>query len=279
LKFAVYAHPQRPKIKQESIENLVVSLGLQISKSNPDIALVIGGDGTFSYYGRRLSVPMLFVGVPTSEILGSKSRLAKVSIHNLPEALQGLKKGNYVITERRMLEVIYEDYSSTSVLTDVYLERGIFAGCIRYSVTVTNNSNKTGHRANSSSGYNFTDFVIGNGVIISTSFGSGGYYSYLDRIKRPKKRPITLFNDSRLGICHILPTFGARRLKDNKEYEETIPIRYTVPFDSIIEIKIIRETNSRLYGTTIHSKGIKISWNKPIIVTSSPKIAKIIHLT
>ena len=51
----------------------------------------------------------------------------------------------------------------------------------------------------------FTDFVIGNGVIISTSFGSSGYYSYLDRIGKPKKKPMELFDDNKLGICHILP--------------------------------------------------------------------------
>lgn len=277
MKFAVFAHPLRPKVQLTKIEKHVRSLGLSISKLNPDIALVIGGDGTFSYYGRKLSVPMLFVGVPTDEILGSKSRLAKISIHNLSEALRGIVRGNYVIKDRRMLELRYGTSPVTHVLTDVYLERGIFAGCIRYSVSVTNNKAIQGsQRPNKPI---FTDFVIGNGVIISTSFGSGGYYSYLDRISTSKKKPIVSFDDNKFGICHILPTFAVRKLKDKDNYEELIPIRYTVPFGSTIEIKIIRESNSRLYGTTIHSRGIKVSWNKPIIVTSSPKIAKIIHLT
>lgn len=277
MKFAVFVHPLRPKVQQAKIEKLVRSLGLQISKLHPDIALVIGGDGTFSYYGRKLSVPMLFVGVPTDKILGSKSRLAKISIHNLPETLQDIMRGNYAIKDRRMLELRYGTSHETNVLTDVYLERGIFAGCIRYSVSVTNNDAVPGsHRPNKPL---FTDFVIGNGVIISTSFGSGGYYSYLDRISLSKKKPVATFDDNKFGICHILPTFAVRKQKDKEKYEDLIPIRYTVPFGSTIEIKIIRESDSRLYGTTIHSRGMKVSWNEPITVTSSPKMAKIIHLT
>jgi hypothetical protein len=36
----------------------------------------------------------------------------------------------------------------------------------------------------------FTEYAIGKGVIISTLFGSGGYYSYPQRIKQGK------FNDN-----------------------------------------------------------------------------------
>jgi NAD+ kinase len=277
LKFAVFVHPIRPKVQKQKIERLVRSFGLQISESNPDIALVIGGDGTFSYYGRKLTIPLLFVGVPTHDILGSKSKLAKISIHHLPEILRRLTKGNYVVIDKRMLRIKYGDSPSTDILTDVYLERGIFAGCIRYSLSVTNKNTRLG--VNNGSRPVFTDFVIGNGAIISTSFGSSGYYSYLDRIRRPKKKFSVLFDDNKFGICHILPTFAVRRLSDKDNYEESIPIRYTVPFDSVIEMKIIRESNSRLYGTTIHSKGIKVAWDKPVIVTSSTKTAKIIQLT
>ena len=87
-----------------------------------------------------------------------------------------------------------------------------------------------------------------------------------------------LFDDNKLGICHILPNFAVRRLKDKVNYKEIIPIRYTVPVSSTIVMAVIREANIRLYGTTIHSEGIKITSNKPITVTSSMKTAKIIHL-
>lgn len=277
MKFNIFVHPFRPKVQKERIQEILHSLDLKISETDPDIALIIGGDGTFSYYGKKLSIPMLFIGVPTNEILGSKSRLAEIHLQNLPKTLRRIAKGNYSVTERRMLDVRYGTSTIKSVLTDVYLERGLFAGCIRYSISITSNmldNENTNEKRKST----FTDFVIGNGVIVSTSFGSSGYYSYLDRIKNPRQNPSKLFDDDKLGICHILPTFATRRLSDGINYKEIVPIRYTVPVSSTIEITVIREANIRFYGTTINSKGVKISWNKPITVTSSTKTAKIIRL-
>lgn len=276
MKFKIFVHPLRPKVQAEKIQKILQSLDLQISEIDPDIALVIGGDGTFSHYGRKLSIPMLFIGVPTDEILGSKSRLAETSLQNLTKTLRNIAKGNYVISEKRMLDVRYGASPVISVLTDIYLERGLFAGCIRYSISIT--SKKIDKKNKNNSKPIFRDYVIGNGVIISTSFGSTGYYSYLDRIKNPKQKPSELFDDNKLGLCHILPTFATRLMSDGVNYKKIIPIRYTVPVSSTIDITVIREANIRLYGTTIHSKGVKISWNNPITVTSSSKTAKIIRL-
>lgn len=276
MKFKIFVHPLRPKVQAEKIQKILQSLDLQISEIDPDIALVIGGDGTFSHYGRKLSIPMLFIGVPTDEILGSKSRLAETSLQNLTKTLRNIAKGNYVVSEKRMLDVRYGASPVISVLTDIYLERGLFAGCIRYSISIT--SKKIDKKNKKNSKPIFRDYVIGNGVIISTSFGSTGYYSYLDRIKNPKQKPSELFDDNKLGLCHILPTFATRLMSDGVNYKKIIPIRYTVPVSSTIDITVIREANIRLYGTTIHSKGVKISWNNPITVTSSSKTAKIIRL-
>jgi NAD+ kinase len=277
LKFKIFVHPFRPKVQKEKIQEILHSLDLKISETDPDIALIIGGDGTFSYYGKKLSIPMLFIGVPTNEILGSKSRLAEIPLQNLPKSLRRIAKGNYTVTERKMLDVRYGTSTVKSVLTDVYLERGLFAGCIRYSISIIRDMIDN-RNTNEKSKSMFTDYVIGNGVIISTSFGSSGYYSYLDRIKYPKQNPSELFDDDKLGVCHILPTFATRRLSDGINYREIIPIRYTVPVSSTVEITATREANIRLYGTTVHSKGVKVAWNKPIIVTSSTKTAKIIRL-
>ncbi len=276
MKFKIFVHPLRPKVQIEKIQKILQSLDFQVSETAPDIALVIGGDGTFSYYGRKLSIPMLFIGVPTDEILGSKSRLAEISLQHLTKALRRLVKEKYVVTKRRMLAIKYGTSPSISVLTDIYLERGLFAGCIRYSVTVTKkNINMEDNKPEIPI---FTDYIIGNGVIISTSFGSSGYYSYIDRILNPQKKLIELFDDSKLGICHILPTFAARRSGHKVKYQQINSIRYTVPVNCNIDITTMREANIRLYGTSIHSEGIKIKWNNLINVTSSTKTAKIIHL-
>jgi hypothetical protein len=59
VRVGVYLHPKRPKVSLEHIINLVHSAGVKYSDKDPDIAIVVGGDGTFGYYGRLLSIPML----------------------------------------------------------------------------------------------------------------------------------------------------------------------------------------------------------------------------
>ena len=63
----------------------------------------------------------------------------------------------------------------------------------------------------------FTDYVIGNGVIINTAFGSTGYYAYVDKICNVASQiKSELFDDNKIGICHILPNFGVRKDKFKK---------------------------------------------------------------
>jgi NAD+ kinase len=126
----------------------------------------VRGDGTFGYYGRLLAVPMLFVGVKENDVLGSKARLAETTNDRLDKALHDIVAGRYWVIEKRMLSVNFGGQHS-DVLTDVYLERGEFAGCIRYLIQGNNN----GHSS-------FHEYVIGNGVIVNTTFGSGCYFSY-----------------------------------------------------------------------------------------------------
>jgi NAD+ kinase len=180
-----------------------------------------------------------------------------------------------------MISVKYSTFEPVDVLTDIYVERGIFAGCIRYTVSVA--KNKITNLENDDERDNkqaliFTDYVIGNGVIISTAFGSNGYYSYVDKITNITNIRSEKFNDHRIGICHILPTFAVRKKMGLKKESDIRHIRYTVPIQSIIKINIRRDADVRLYGTTNHYKGIAVKTNMPIIISPSKRAAKIIHL-
>ena len=266
MKFGIFVHPKRPKVSVEQIAMQIKSAGLLYSQDEPDIAIVVGGDGTFGYYGRILAVPMLFVGVKEPDVLGSKARLAETMYDSLYKALHSIDAGRYSIIEKRMLSVSFSGQNS-NVLTDVYLERGEFAGCIRYAIQVTN-------------GYSsFSEFAIGNGVIVSTSYGSGGYFSYPNRLKSKEwdqDSSIARFSDNRMGICHIIPTYLVR--ERNGERHMTNSVQYTVPNDYQIQIKLIRDADVRLYGTTDDSKGKKILFDDTISISGSKHIAKIIKL-
>lgn len=285
MKLGIFVHSKRPKISIKEVIKVFQSVNIPYSKKDPDIAIVIGGDGTFGYYGRILRIPMLFVGINDPDILGSKAKLADVSYDYLARALISIKSGSYFVDKRRMFSLNYGTERSVDILTDIYLERGNFSHGIRYALSVFSPVRSNPERVQKK----FTEYAIGNGVIISTSFGSGGYYSYPQRIKQGKfndNDAVThkRFSDNRIGICHIIPTFllrekNERRGKKNNNIRMTgEQIQYTVPIESTIKINLIRNANVRLYGTTDDSKGTAVGIDKEISIIASNRFAKIIQL-
>jgi NAD+ kinase len=286
LKFGIYVHSKRPKISPNEILKVVESAGVSYSNRDPDMAIVVGGDGTFGYYGKKLNIPMLFVGVNDNNILGSKARLAELLFDDLHKSLSEIKKGNYRLEKRTMFCVCVKHKNNdndngiereTDILTDVYIERGIFSRCIRYALSVTMRKANPGYHTLKK----FTEYAIGNGVIVSTSFGAYGYYSYLDRITVGKRNNGAQFSDNKLGICHIIPTFLVRKLNlgyKKKTLVRRSNIRYTVPNQSIIKISLTRNADVRLYGTTENSRGMAITSDDEILIRRSRRTAKIIRL-
>ena len=146
MKFGIYVHSKRPKISPNEILKVVESAGLSYSNRDPDMAIVVGGDGTFGYYGKKLQIPMLFVGVNDNDVLGSKARLAELLFDDLHNALSEINNGNYRVEKRTMFCVCIKHKNNanqdgiergTDILTDIYIERGIFSRCIRYALSVT----------------------------------------------------------------------------------------------------------------------------------------------
>lgn len=255
-------HPERPKVRLEKVLKTLRRARISYSSRDPDVAIIIGGDGTFGYYGRTLKLPLLFVGIREPGILGSKAKLAEVMFDELEGALRDIEEGKYALTKRRMIRVDFSG-KSTDVLTDVYIERGIFSGCLRYTVSVTHGR------------YVFKEHAIGNGIIFCTAFGSQGYYSYPSRL--PGSSQIgTPVHEDQIGICHILPSF----LVHEKEWKlrASQNLRYTVPFQSRIQISLSRDIDTRLYGTTAHSRGVAIKYGKRVIITGSKRTASIVKM-
>lgn len=291
MKFGIFTNPKRPKISQDRIFKLIQLAGVTYSAKDPDIAIVVGGDGTFGYYGRILSIPMLFVGVNDPELLGSKARLAEIFFNNLDKVLRDINLGKYIVEEKKMFSVNFGKNNSTTaahdVLTDIYLERGAYSGCIRYTVSISynglyNNSYCNAYRDSFLDENYIMEHAIGNGVIISSSFGSKGYYSYPQRLKligdSRSRGKIESIANNKLGICHIIPTFLVRQTNKKKEPRPSKFINYVVPWQSTVKISLFREAKVRLYGTTDVASGIPININDEIKIGPARKTAKIIRL-
>jgi NAD+ kinase len=263
MRAIILLDPITPKVSLEDAMRVINNAGLTYDPKRPDFGIVIGGDGVFSYYGRVRKIPLLFVGLRKLKPIESKAYLAETYFDELDTALKRIKNGNYKIFEYNRLAVFLNGKKLGDVFTDVYLERGLNSNCLRYKLEVEGK------------GFSFIDFAIGNGVVVTTSLGSTGYFSSLDRIKDGRSLNVdsyTLIKKDQVGIYHILPTYTIR------EGTNEHPLRYTVPYGSEIRIKLVRKGDARLYGITRNQKGIKIREEDVIEVKASENKTKLIRL-
>ena len=272
MKYRIYLHRSRPKVNAKDITKIFKGIGINPSSKDPDIGIIVGGDGTFGYYGRKLGIPMLFVGVKDPNPVGSKAILAELFFDKLQYGIRKIEEGDYYVENRALLSVDFcgrcED-----VFTDVYLERGNFGGCLRYLVSI--NTKKGKHNE-----FRFTDCAIGNGVIVCTATGSSGYYSYPQRITS-KATPTNeaQFSNNKMGICHITPYSLLRVNKGHTHPNYRKPkVQFTIPLQSEIKLDLLRTSNALLYGVSQDSRGVKICEDDTISIKPSLRIAKVIKI-
>lgn len=272
MKYRIYLHRNRPKVSAIDITKIFKSIGINPSSKDPDVAIIVGGDGTFGYFGRKLDIPMLFVGVKDRDPVGSKASLAELFFDKLHYGIREIEKGNYYIENRTLMSVGYRG-KCEDVFTDVYLERGNFSGCLRYLVSLYTKKGKHNE-------FRFTDYAIGNGVIVCTATGSSGYFSYPQRIlSEATPNYEAQFSNNELGICHITPY---SLLRVNKEHTfskyKKAKVQFTIPLHSEIRLNLLRPSYAILYGVSLDSRGIKICEDDTISIKPSPRTAKVIKI-
>jgi hypothetical protein len=263
LKAVVLIDPQKPKVKGPAIAQLLERAGIEPSSQHADFGVVVGGDGIFGHYGKLMSIPLLFVGVPSRVATASKGYLAEVHLDGLPQALQEIKKRKYGIVEYRRLEVLVNGSKRGDVFTDISMEKGAESNCIRYTLEVRGK------------GFSFTDSAIANGVAICTSAGSTGYYSYLDKLRlgdwlEPDR--YSVIRENEVGVCHIAPTYTGRQKMPEH------PLRYTVPWGATFRLSLLRDADARLYGVSASRSGIRVTTRDTVTVGPSKNTTRVIKL-
>jgi hypothetical protein len=264
LKATVLVDSERPKVSESKVVSILKKSGIEYSKTNPSFGIVVGGDGLFSYQGRQLGIPLLFVGTKSRRPTDSKARLAEVYLTGLEAALNQVRVGRFTVVKHRRLEVsISGGKFKGEIFTDVSLEKGADSNCIRYTLNVRGR------------GVEFTDSAVSNGIVITTSAGSTGYYSYLDKLghsDRLEPEKYTVIGKGEVGVCHIAPTYTSR--------EETgrHPLRYTVPWGSTFKITLMRDADAHLFGVTKSRKGLRITTKETVEVGPSKNTTNVIRL-
>lgn len=253
---------ERPKVDPVVLRKAIEGAGMTVGDRRANIGVVVGGDGLFGKYGRTEEIPLLFIGVRSRGAIGSKAFMAAAYFDELPSALEAVSEGRFTVEEHGRLEVLKNDKHLGEVFTDVYLQRGAESNCVRYKVRV-----RTGDTT-------LEDAAIGDGLVITTSAGSTGYYSYPDRENGKEMRvdSYSMVPKDRIGICHITPTYTERAGTDEH------PFRYTIPWDSKIEFWISRQADARLYGATEGRKGVDVRMRDRITVTPSTNTTKVVVL-
>jgi len=264
MRAKIFLDPVRPKVDYGQVSKILESAGVTVSLRNPDVGVVIGGDGVFSEFGRNEPMPLLFVGVRSKRATGSKAFLASIYFDELSATMREMQSGRYRIAEYRRLEVTKNDTPLGDVFTDLYMQRGADSNAIRYHIRVKG------------AGANLADSAIGDGVVVCTRAGSTGYFSYPDKLRNGefvKTEGCTLIGEDKIGICHILPTFTLRKGSDQH------PLRYLVPWGCTIELGIDRPVDARLFGLGWKRGGVKVTTGDRLVVRPSPRTTRVVKLS
>ena len=136
------------------IKHLVEKAGFEIVTKNPEIVASYGGDGTF------MKAEKDFPGIPKLAL--KKSKICK-KCHDLPleETLRKVAEGEYGVEEEIKIESVCKGKRIIG-LNEIIVHNSDPRRAIRYEIFV--NDRKIG------------DEIIGDGVVISTPYGSTGYY-------------------------------------------------------------------------------------------------------
>lgn len=250
----------KSKVAPRVLRKMLEKAGFEVVERDPDLGVVVGGDGRFSRYGRSEDIPLLFVGVRSGKPHGSKAHMAHAMLDELPKVLERVKEGQYRIEKHRRLEVLLNGRRLGKVFTDIYLQRGSESVSLRYRLKVRGTSVR------------FEEAGIGDGVVISTAAGSSGYYSYVDRIKGENLDPKAwgIIPEDRIGVCHIAPSYTERNGSGQH------PLRYTLPWGTIVELSLFRKADARLYGTTVSKGGTRFQLGDRAQVRPSTSVTKVI---
>jgi len=185
------------KLNTKKIERILEKFNLDIVKKNPEIVLCYGGDGTVLYSER------IFPRLPKIVIKKSSStcRGCEYVFDYLQEILKRVVKGKYKIVEEDKLIAITKNKKLIG-LNEIQIHNKIPTRAVRFSIKTNGKKLKN---------------LFGDGVIISTPYGSTAYYSSTGG--KPFKKGI--------GISF------------NNLYNGKIK-SFVVPENSKVEIKILR---------------------------------------
>jgi len=215
--------------KEELIEGKLAKYGLELDNKKPDIVIALGGDGTFLFAEQK------YPGIPKL-LIKHKSDCEECFKHDFSDILTKLSRGQFEIVEELKLQAVVGK-NKLVALNEISVHYKP-PRALRFAVYVNGTQlNKT---------------FIGDGVVISTPYGSTGYFYSITR---------KYFNKG-IGIAINNPVHEFKPVYVNE--------------NAIIQVKILREKG--VVSADTNKKMINVKTNSEILVKSSLDKAKILIL-
>lgn len=165
---------------------------LVYNEKSPDIVVSLGGDGTF------LMAERIYPGVPKL-LIRDKNVCIKCDLDSFSPVIESLEQKKFKIQEFRKLETLWKGKKILSV-NDVVVRNKDPIHAIRLALYVD--------------GKKFDGQLIGDGIVVATSFGSTAYYFSITKRSFAKGIGIA-FNNLSKNLRHL-------RLKEGSKIEVVI---------------------------------------------------------
>ncbi|MBI4038843.1 NAD(+)/NADH kinase [Candidatus Daviesbacteria bacterium] len=218
----------------KNIEKLAKDLGLEIVYSNPQIVVTFGGDGTL------LSAERHYPNIPKLPIRNSD--FCKKCLNHADElVLKKLREDKLQLKEYRKLEITLL-YKTFYALNDFVIRNSDPTHTIRFKTHPVSHVER-----------NEGSLLIGDGIVISTPFGSTGYFQSITRQTFDKGFGVA-FNNTTQKIDPLylsdqdLITFQLTRGKATLSFDNS-PDIFTIDEDSQLVFKLSNQT-AKIYADT-----------------------------
>lgn len=219
-------------LNYEKIKKTIEKLEIKIIDSNPDFVITYGGDGTILYSER------VYPSIPKITFKGSESCVkCYYNINDIEKVIRHVIRGDYHIIKEIKLETSVKG-QKLKALNEIQIHNKVPTRAIRFSV-FTN-------------GKEFRE-LVGDGVVISTPFGSTGYY--LSVGGRPFKK----------GIGIAFNNLHMRKIKS-----------FTVPLKT--KIRVIVNRGSGLLIADNIDEFIELNTNDEVLIEKAREKAKFIRI-
>ena len=175
MKFAIISLKNTQRIAE-----IIDMFGHDIDNKQPDFVITYGGDGTILHAERKYpGIPKITILPTTKPTEGSVGFKCMYSEEELEDIMIKIDNGKYKLKEEIKLETTFQGRKYLS-LNEVQLHNYSPIKAVRFSIYIDDMV--------------LFENVIGDGVVISTPFGSSAYYSSIGGNKFDKGIGIALNN-------------------------------------------------------------------------------------